>query len=496
MRGDGGRTSRTSRAVIAVSTAEDVGRRASRAFGWSLANTALARLGTVGIGIALARMLGPESFGAFAVATVALLAVLSINELGISLAIVRWPGDPHRIAPTVATSSILSSAVLFVGCLIAAAPFASAMGEPSAAPVVRVMAVCVLINGVVAAPAALMQREFMQKERMIVDQTGTWIAALVSIGLAVGGGGAMSLAVGRVVASVVTAVLFWRMAPGGRRPGLDPALVRPLLRFGLPLAGASAVVFAAGYADQIVVGTTLGATDLGFYVLAVNLASWPLAVIGTPLRSVAPALFASMQDDRAAAAEMFGHLARLTAAVVLPLCVVLAVAADPVVAFLYGPEWERSAGVLAWMAAFVAVRTLLELSYDYLVVMRRTGALLVVQLWWTGPSVPCLLLGASLGGIEGVAVAQVISVVVFAVPAYLQRLAAAGVDLRRSARGLVVPGAVISATWAAAAALPDGGGAFLRCTAAGFVALAGTAVAVHGVRDSVRRVRETKVEQS
>ncbi|WP_315772742.1 lipopolysaccharide biosynthesis protein [Rhodococcoides kroppenstedtii] len=479
-----------------MTTTQDVGRRATKAFGWSLANTALARLGTVGIGIVLARMLGPDSFGAFAVATVALLAVLSINELGVSLAIVRWPGDPHRIAPTVATLSVLSSAALFVGCLFAAAPFASAMGEPSAAPVVRVMAVCVLINGAVAAPAALMQREFLQKQRMIVDQTGTWIAALVSVGLAVGGVGAMSLAVGRVVASVVTAVMFWRMAPGGRRPGLDPTLVRPLLRFGLPLAGASAVVFAAGYADQIVVGTTSGATDLGFYVLAANLASWPLTVIGTPLRSVAPALFASMQHDRAAAAEMFGHLTRVTSAVVLPFCVVLAVAADPVVALLYGPEWARSADVLVWLAAFVAVRTLLELSYDYLVVLRRTGALLVVQLWWTGLSVPCLLAGALLGGIDGVATAQVVSVVAFALPAYLARLAKAGVDLRRLARGLGVPCAVAAATWATVAVLPDSGGAFLRCAAAGFAGLAGVIVAVSGVRSSARRVRDARTEAS
>ena len=41
---------------------------------------------------------------------VALLAVLTFNELGVSLAIVRWPGDPRAIAPTVTTISIASSA--------------------------------------------------------------------------------------------------------------------------------------------------------------------------------------------------------------------------------------------------------------------------------------------------------------------------------------------------------------------------------------------------
>ena len=36
---------------------------AANAFAWSLLNTALSRLGTLAIGILLARLLGPESFG-------------------------------------------------------------------------------------------------------------------------------------------------------------------------------------------------------------------------------------------------------------------------------------------------------------------------------------------------------------------------------------------------------------------------------------------------
>ena len=79
--------------------------QASRALGWSFLSNAGARFGTLAIGVLLARLLGPHAFGTFAVALVALLAVLSFNELGVSLAIVRWQGDPAEIAPTVTTLS-------------------------------------------------------------------------------------------------------------------------------------------------------------------------------------------------------------------------------------------------------------------------------------------------------------------------------------------------------------------------------------------------------
>ena len=107
----------------------DVRANAGRALAWSLLNTAVAKFGTVAIGIALARMLGPEEFGTFAVATVALLAVLSFNELGVSLAIVRWEGDPADMAPTVTTISTVMSAVLAHGDGPAARAFTAAMGD-------------------------------------------------------------------------------------------------------------------------------------------------------------------------------------------------------------------------------------------------------------------------------------------------------------------------------------------------------------------------------
>ena len=49
------------------------------------------RVGTTLMGIVLARLLVPEDYGIYAAALVALNALLSMNELGVSLAIVRGP---------------------------------------------------------------------------------------------------------------------------------------------------------------------------------------------------------------------------------------------------------------------------------------------------------------------------------------------------------------------------------------------------------------------
>lgn len=153
---------------------------ASSAFGWSVLNTVLSRLGTLGIGIALARVLGPESFGTFAVALEALMAVLSFNELGVSLAIVRWPGDPARIVPTVNTISVVSSGIFCALAILAAPMFTEAVGDSGATDVIRILTISVFINGIVASPAALLQRNFQEKKRPGIDQVNVWVGAVLS----------------------------------------------------------------------------------------------------------------------------------------------------------------------------------------------------------------------------------------------------------------------------------------------------------------------------
>lgn len=427
-----GRTASTEQSGVDAPAAPVLG-VATRALGWSLLNTLVSKFGTLAIGIALARVLGPEQFGTFAVSLVALLAILSFNELGVSLAIVRWPDDPKKIAPTVTTISTLSSLILTSIGLVAAPWFASAMGEPQATGVVQLMMASVLINGLVATPAALMQREFKQSRRMVIDQVNMWAGALISIGLAVAGMGAMSLAIGRVAGSVLAAILFLWWSPLPLRFGWSGEYLGRLLRFGLPLAGASMVVFISGYADQLVVGHTLGPTQLGFYVLAVNLASWPLSMFSAPLRAVAPAIFARLQNDPELRRNTFRTTARLLGAASFPCCLVLAGAALPVISFVYGRQWTESAGPLAWLAGLAVLRIVFELTYDYLVVLGKSGALFRAQVVNLLVMIPAVILGMHVAGISGIAAAQTLVALCVMLPLYLWELGMVGLP----ARGLI-----------------------------------------------------------
>jgi O-antigen/teichoic acid export membrane protein len=463
---------------------------ASRALGWSFASNLTARLGTFAIGVMLARLLGPHEFGTFAVALVALMAILSFNELGVSLAIVRWPGEPGEIAPTVATLSVISSVLIYAGCFLGAPAFAAAMGAPAATGVIRVLALNVIVDGIVATPAALMQRYFRQDRKMIADQVNNWLGAAVAIGLAWNGHGAMSLAIGRMTGAVAAGILFVVLSPEPLRFGFDRTRARSLLRFGLPLAGASIIVFGVSNVDQLVVGHLLGATALGFYVLAFNLASWPVNMFSLPVRSVAPAVFARLQHDPAAMRGGFLSATALLSSVTLPVCLCIGGAAAPLLELVYGPRWLPAAHALTWLALLGALRILNELVYDFFVVLFRSRMVFTVQLVWLLALVPALIGGVWADGIAGAGLAEVAVAACVVLPCYLSELSKIGITRRAMAARLGLPLAVAAGV---------GGGAELAArtipvdlaalAVSGAVALAAIALLLFRMRSALAALR-------
>jgi len=440
-------------------------------------------------------MLGPHAFGTYAVAWVALLAMLSLNDLSVSLAIVRWPGDPAEIAPTVTTIAVTGSAAMYAVCFVGAPAYASAMGAPAAAGIIRVLALSVVLDGLVCTPVGLLDRSFRQDRRMIADQVNGWLGALVSIGLARAGLGAMSLAAGRITGAVAAAVLYIAFSPEPLRFGFDPARARALLRYGAPLAGSTVVVFAVVNVDQFVVGRVLGPTALGFYVLALNLATWPVTMFSLPVRNVAPAAFARLQHDHEAMRATFLSAAALLCAVAMPVCLVIGGSARPLIIFAYGARWLPASRVLLWLSLLAALTIFFQLVYDYFVVLARNRVVFTVQLGWLLMLIPALIAGARLGGIAGVSAAEAAVAGGVILPWYLCELRRADIGRRVLGSRLRLPlaGAAVAGLAAAAAArvLPSD---LIALGVSGMAGLAVVGLLVFRMRAALIQLRSGRAE--
>jgi PST family polysaccharide transporter len=398
-----------------------LGRRITGGIGRFFLDAASARFGTLVIGLVLARMMNPREFGAFGVAVLALLAVQSIGQLEVGSALVLWRGAPEEIASTVTTISLVSSAAIYAAGYAGAPAFAATMGAPAAAHVIRIMALTVVISGLVTAPRSMLQRRAPQL-RVMVQQVDNWIGVGVTIWLAATGHGLMSLAVGRIAGSVASAVLFTIFSPRALRIGFRPSLAGPVLQLAMPLAASAALAFGITNLDQIVVGHMLHAAALGYYVLALCVASWPATMFSQPVRDAAPVAFAKFRRGPQIVGSAFMSSANLLASATLPVCVLISVSAAPLIQLVYGPAWAPAARVLVWLAPLATLRVFYALANDYFAVLASSRRGLIFQLIWLISLLPSLVEGAATHRILGVAVVQVAIAVLFLVPWYLTEL--------------------------------------------------------------------------
>ncbi|NQX28593.1 oligosaccharide flippase family protein [Microbacteriaceae bacterium VKM Ac-2854] len=403
------------------------GERIRRGLAWSALNTVALRLGSLALGILLARLLTPEQFGVYAVALSVQAVLMTLADLGLSADLVR-SDDVQRRSPTVASLGLVTGAVLAIGMAATAAPIAQLLGSPDSAPVLALLAITLLLAGAGVVPYALLQRRFDQRRLFFVGLADFVLSTVVTLALIAAGWGVLSLAVGRVVAASVALVLQFAFAGVRPRYGLDRALVPSVLRFGVPVAVANLLSWAVLGSDKIVVALLADPVALGFYVLAFNISTWPMTAVGQVVRSIALPAFSRIRGG--AAESALAPVVGLTWTLGLPLGILLATLATPLVRFVYGDAWLPAAPALAALGLLGAIRVVFDLFASALLAAGAAGPVARVQLAWLLGLLALLVPATALWGFLGAAWAHVATAALVVLPGYLLAFRGQGYRLR------------------------------------------------------------------
>ncbi|GLZ28899.1 polysaccharide biosynthesis protein [Lentzea sp. NBRC 105346] len=408
-----------------------IGRKAGRGLRWSLLGTLATKAGSFAMGLVLARLLTPSDFGMYAVALAATQFVMHVNDVGIIAATVQWRGRLEEMAATATTMAIVFSTGVYAIFWFLAPAFASLSGSPEATGVVRLLTAVILIDGITAVRSGTLLRRFEQDKIMMANAAGFVVNATLAITLAANGAGPYSFAIGQLSASVVTGVIVWFRAAIPVHFGWDRPVVRRLLKFGIPLAASLGVESVLLNADYVIVGDLLGPEALGYYLLAFNVSSWVPGLIGTAVRWVSIPSFSRLAENDETDTLSVGvqRSVPLLIAVVLPLAVLMATLAHPMIALLYGAQWDQAAGVLRFLAVLMVGRMLTSLAFDILTSTGNTRATVWLNLAWAVVLVPVLYYATSTDGIRGASIGHAVVVTVVALPLAVLVLHRAGVRL-------------------------------------------------------------------
>jgi O-antigen/teichoic acid export membrane protein len=368
----------------------------ARNTGFALATHAATAAFTAVVTIFLARYLGPEQFGVFALAVGIGAVLLLPGDAGISTAAARFiaerRGNNQAVARVLRDASrlrLVSSGTVCVALVLAAGTLADAYDEPDLAWTLRGIALAVFGQNLMQ----LYGSGFTALGRVSLAFRTTLLKSalelVATLGLVLAGAGAAGAAFGRsagFLAGGLLGMVMMRRLVGRPQPAPDAGegeMSEVGIRRITGYAGALLVVEGAfvlfEQIDVLLIGALLSATAAGLFQAPLRLVTFLHYPAYALAAGVAPRV--ARHEVQGSAVDPFVAALRglvlFQAAIIAPLVVW----ADPLVDLVLGPDYARSAEVLRALAPYVflaGLGPLVSMAVNYLGEARRRLPIAIV----------------------------------------------------------------------------------------------------------------------
>lgn len=330
--------------------------------------------------VVFSRLLSPADFGLVAMVTGVVGVAYVIGDFGLSLAALQAEQlDAHQRTNLFWVNTGIGLLVTVSICL-AARPLAAFYGDPRVLSVTVALSSVFLVNGVAVQFRTELNRQLRFGVMAAADFLGQAVGFAVALVGALVGWSYWALVAMQVFAAVVTNSIIVARArwwPGWYRRG---AAMRSLLVFGANTFLTQVVNYVSTNIDQVVIGRIWGATALGFYNRAFQIARIPSQQVAAPLTRVALPYLSRRQNDRPAYLDALKKTQLALTTLLLSLLSLAAGTADWLVPVVLGQGWQATIPLLRVLCLAGALQAIGNITYWVLLSQGRTGLLFGTEL--------------------------------------------------------------------------------------------------------------------
>ena len=233
-------------------------------------------------------------------------------------------------------------------------------GRASIVPVLRLLGLVLVVQGLAAVPNALLERELEFRKKFYIDTIHTLVYAVLAVGLALRGEGVWSLVWGRLGAALASCLATWWFSPWRPRGRFNWNIAREVIGYGRFVAGAALASFLVVNIDDALIVRLRGMEVLGFYSRAYLLANLPVTSVAHIVSRVAFPAYARLRDQGAGPNILYLRLLQGTALLALPAAGGLLLLAEPFTMGVLGGKWAPVIPLLQCLAVYGFLRSLLS----------------------------------------------------------------------------------------------------------------------------------------
>jgi len=304
------------------------------------------------------RLLSPDDYGLMAMAVIFVSFCQMINELGLGAAIIQKKELTEIQLKQVFGLVLLLNGFLFVLLLMGSPLIAEYFGEPKLTRVVSVLSLQFIFIAFSVIPGAILTRNMNFRSISIVGIISALSTCIVTFSLAWFGFSYWALVFGSLVGVIIRTIGLNIANPFIKWPSFNFSGFKDIAKFGAYVSLQRILWYVYSQADVFIVGKMLGKTLLGYYSVAMNLASLPMQKVGGTFQQVGLPAYSKLQDNRDLAAKYALKVTRVVAFIAFPVFFGISCVAPELVLLLIGEKWFLAILPLQLLSLVVPLRTL------------------------------------------------------------------------------------------------------------------------------------------
>jgi PST family polysaccharide transporter len=290
----------------------------------------------------LAWLLNPKDFGEIGLAYTVIAFVTLITNPGIDVILVRRGRRFHLWSTPAFYFSLATGLLGCISILVASPLVAHNYQTPQLIGLLAVLALATPIGSLQIVPTSKLRSELNFKMLSIITVGQSVLQTVLTIAFAAMGAGAYSWVLPVPIAYAVATAVLWRVS----RPEVhwrNPFRHwRYLIGDSGYLFGQRALVTVVSQGDYIILGSLYGAAIVGPYFFAYGIATQAIRLTAGSLQLVLMAGLARMPAYSNQQTQAAFRATKAIALVGVPLCLLQATIAGPLLRALYGDKWLAS----------------------------------------------------------------------------------------------------------------------------------------------------------
>ena len=328
-----------------------IGEKSISAIFWGGGGSVLRILLQFGAQITLARLLGPEQYGLFAIGAIVLSFSNFFSDIGLAYGLIQKAQVTNDDIRFTFTWQVLLGTGVTIAVAMSANSIALFFGDERSAEIIRYLSVICLLNAL-AAPSLNLLKRNLDFRRIQIAQISSYIVGYVLVGIPLAMSGAQVWAL--VAAWLIQVGLMTTLLYVATRHSVRPLVwcegARSQLAYGGTVLATNMTNWMINNIDRVVVGRVFSSREMGLYATPYNLLYNPTTSL---LGVIQPVFFSSsarIADQPGKIAAAYRSLIGAVCMFILPIFAGAAAVAETFVLALYGTAWQQSAEVFRPLA--------------------------------------------------------------------------------------------------------------------------------------------------